>query len=59
MNTTIAQGDLPRDGGILRVIAKQNMVDLGEFGTLPCAGVYADVVEAGHISHGDTLRLLD
>jgi len=32
---------------------------LGDFGTLPCAGVYADVVRAGRIQCGDTLRFLD
>jgi len=59
ISVTLAQGDLPRDPGILRAIAEHNMCDLGDFGTLPCAGVYADVVRAGRIQCGDTLRFLD
>jgi len=59
ISVTLAQDDLPRDPGILRAIAEQNMCDLGDFGHLPCAGVYADVVSAGHIQCGDTLRFLD
>jgi uncharacterized protein YcbX len=59
ISVTLAQDDLPRDPGILRAIAEHNMCDLGDFGTLPCAGVYADVVRAGRIQWGDTLRFLD
>ena len=59
ISVTLAQDDLPRDPGILRVVAQHNMCDLGDFGTLPCAGVYADVVRAGRIQCGDTLRFLD
>lgn len=59
ISVTLAQDDLPRDPGILRAIAEHNMCDLGDFGTLPCAGVYADVVRAGRIQCGDTLRFLD
>ena len=59
ISVTLAQDDLPRDPGILRAIAEQNMCDLGDFGTLPCAGVYAEVVRAGHIQCGDTLRFVD
>src|SRR5262249_21728904 len=38
----LPQADLPHDPGILRTVAQHNMRDLGDFGTLPCAGVYAD-----------------
>jgi MOSC domain-containing protein YiiM len=56
---TLAQDDLPRDPSILRAIAEQNMFDLGDFGNLPCAGVYAEVIKTGHIQCGDTLRFVE
>lgn len=56
VNTTLPQGDLPHDPGILRTIAKGNRVDLGDFGKLPCAGVYAEVVKPGVVRRGDTIR---
>jgi len=59
ISVTLAQDDLPRDPGILRAIAEQNMCDLGDFGHLPCAGVYADVIRAGTVQCGDTLQFLD
>ncbi|HEY3837763.1 MAG TPA: MOSC N-terminal beta barrel domain-containing protein [Bryobacteraceae bacterium] len=59
VNTTLPQGDLPHDAGILRTIAQHNRLDLGDFGRLPCAGVYADVVKCGTVHLGDTIRFLD
>jgi hypothetical protein len=59
VNTTLPQGDLSHDTGILRTIAQHNMRDLGDFGKLPCAGVYADVVQSGSVRCGDTVRCLD
>jgi uncharacterized protein YcbX len=59
VNTTLPQHDLPHDSGILRTIAQNNLVDLGDFGKLPCAGIYADVVRNGRIRRGDTVRCLD
>jgi uncharacterized protein YcbX len=59
VNTTLPQPSLPHDSGILRTIAQYNRVDLGDFGKLPCAGVYADVVKTGRIRPGDALRYLD
>lgn len=53
------QGELPHDPGILRTVAQHNMREVGEFGTLPCAGVYADVVNPGTIRRGDSVRGLD
>ena len=55
----MAQDDLPHDPGILRTVAFHNMCDLGEYGTLPCAGVYADVVKPGSIRRGDAVHCLD
>lgn len=46
--TTLAQGDLPRDTGILRTAAQQNKGHVG---------VYATVVREGTIRRGDLLRI--
>jgi uncharacterized protein YcbX len=46
--TTLAQGDLPRDCGILRTVARHNKAN---------AGVYAAVLQGGGIHRGDSVRL--
>jgi uncharacterized protein YcbX len=46
--TTLAQGDLPGDSGILRTAAQHNQVNVG---------VYAAVARAGTIRRGDPIRL--
>jgi len=46
--TTLAQGDLPRDPGILRTAAQHNHANVG---------VYAAVVEGGAIRRGDLVRI--
>lgn len=46
--TTLSQGDLPNDIGILRTAAQHNQAHVG---------VYAEVVHGGTIHHGDLLRL--
>jgi uncharacterized protein YcbX len=56
---TLPQSDLPRDPGILRTAAQENRLNLGDFGELPCVGVYANVLRPGRIQPGDTVRLLD
>jgi uncharacterized protein len=45
---TLPQGDLPRDSGILRTVAKYNHVNVG---------VYASVLRSGTIHRGDLVRL--
>ncbi|HEX7230587.1 MAG TPA: MOSC N-terminal beta barrel domain-containing protein [Candidatus Binatia bacterium] len=47
--TTLSQGDLPRDNGILRAAVQQNRGNVG---------VYAAVVKGGTIRSGDPVRLL-
>ena len=47
--TTLPQGDLPPDSGILRTAAKYNQAHVG---------VYATVVRGGTIYRGDTLRFV-
>jgi uncharacterized protein len=46
--TTLAQGDLPKDPGILRTVAQHNQVNVG---------VYASVLQGGKIRRGDSIRL--
>lgn len=46
--TTLAQGDLPKDPGILRTAAQHNQVNVG---------VYAAVVRGGTIRRGDPVSL--
>ena len=46
--TTLAQGDLPSDPGILRTAAQHNHVNVG---------VYATVVRGGTIRRGDPVRM--
>ncbi len=48
--TTLAQGDLPADTGILRTAAKLNQAHVG---------VYATVVQGGTIRQGDEVRLAE
>jgi uncharacterized protein YcbX len=46
--TTLPQGDLPKDAGILRAAAQHNQANVG---------VYADVVAGGAIRRGDPVTL--
>jgi uncharacterized protein YcbX len=54
--TTLAQGNLPADPGILRAVAQHNRVDLGSYGALPSVGVYASVTRGGRVQRGDSVR---
>src|SRR6266702_4181004 len=46
--TTLAQGDLPKDPGILRTAAQHNKVNVG---------VYAAVVQSGKVYRGDLVKI--
>jgi uncharacterized protein YcbX len=46
--TTLAQGDLPKDPGILRTAAQHNQVNVG---------VYASVLQGGTVRRGDPVWL--
>jgi uncharacterized protein len=46
--TTLPQGDLPKDTGILRTAAQNNRANVG---------VYASVLQGGKICRGDSVRL--
>jgi MOSC domain-containing protein YiiM len=47
--TTLAQGDLPKDSGILRTAAQHNQVNVG---------VYADVIAGGTVRRRDPVTLI-
>jgi uncharacterized protein len=54
---TLRHGPLPRDPEALRVLAKHNRVTpTGGGHPEPCAGVYATVVNPGHVGSGDPVR---
>jgi uncharacterized protein YcbX len=55
--TTLAQGDLPRDNGVLQRIARENRVDLPGFGVWSCVGAYLSVSQPGRIAVGDTVAV--
>ena len=46
--TTLPQGDLPKDSGILRTAARHNEVHVG---------VYGEVRRGGRVQRGDTVTL--
>ena len=46
--TTLPQGDLPKDAGILRTAAQHNRANVG---------VYASVLQGGRVRRGDSVRL--
>jgi uncharacterized protein len=46
--TTLSQGDLPRDPGILRTVAQHNKVSVG---------IYATVERSGTVHRGDAVRV--
>jgi uncharacterized protein len=46
--TTLPQGDLPKDTGILRTAAQHNKANVG---------IYASVLEGGTVRRGDSVRL--
>lgn len=56
--TTLPQGDLPSDPGILRAAAQHNKVMIAPLGqAMPSVGVYAAVLRGGVVRRGDPCRL--
>lgn len=55
--TTLPQGDLPKDPGILRTAAQHNRVEIPGSGRYPCVGVYATVTAGGNVRRGDPVAL--
>ncbi len=56
--TTLPQGDLPADPGILKTAAQHNRVHIPVLDqAMPSVGVYAVVVQGGSVRRGDPVRL--
>lgn len=55
--TTLAQDDLPKDTDVLRTLTRHNMVQVGDGGNYPCAGVYAVVEDHGSVRIGDGVTI--
>lgn len=53
--TTLSQGDLPKDAGVLKALADHNRVTIGTMGSFPCVGVNASVSQGGTIRVGDAV----
>lgn len=54
---TLEHGDLPRSAHSVRYPQEHNRVEAGDFGLLPCAGLYAEVVTGGTVREGDAVRV--
>jgi uncharacterized protein len=55
--TTLAQRGLPDDKSVLQTLATHNRRDFGGFGNFACFGAYAEVVEPGTVTVGDSVDL--
>lgn len=55
--TTLAQGDLPRDPGVLQAVAQHNRIELPGLGTWSCVGAYASVLTGGRVAVGDAVAV--
>jgi len=55
--TTLAQGDLPRQPGILQAIARINR-RTNDLGSFACLGAYATVARPGMVRAGDVVALV-
>ena len=55
--TTLAQGDLPDDRGVLRAAAAHNRVEISGLGEWACVGAYCSVVTPGDVCAGDPVTV--
>jgi uncharacterized protein YcbX len=55
---TLAQDDLPQDTDILRTLVRHNMMQVGDLGQFPCAGVYGVVAAPGTVRTGDRVTVV-
>jgi len=56
--TTLPQGDLPADKGILQTIARENRFDIAGLGPSSCVGAYGIVSTDGVVSCGDDVDVI-
>jgi MOSC domain-containing protein len=55
--TTLSQPGLPKDGAMLKAIARLGLKDLPVLGQSACAGWYADIVSPGIVRRGEPVRV--
>jgi uncharacterized protein YcbX len=55
--TTLAQRDVPADRSTLRVVSKENRIEIAGLGVWACAGAYASVTETGPVKLGDSVTV--
>ncbi|MDQ6649787.1 MAG: MOSC domain-containing protein [Actinomycetota bacterium] len=53
----LAHGDLPAEEGLVRAVARHNRLPLGDNGRYGCAGVYAEVLQPGTVTVGDSVEV--
>ena len=54
---TLRHGRLQRSPRAVRYLLERNRVEVPGFGTLPCAGLYAEVIAGGAVNEGDEVRI--
>jgi hypothetical protein len=54
--TTLAQGELPDDRGVLRAATAHNRIEISGLGHWACVGAYASVSASGSICVGDPVE---
>lgn len=54
---TLEHGGLGRSPRAVRYVLEHNRVEVPGFGTLPCAGLYAEVIVGGIVTEGDDVRI--
>lgn len=55
--TTLPQGNLPQDVGILKTAVAHNFLEIGDYGNFACVGGYIEVIQGGRVAVGDVVRL--
>ena len=55
--TTLAQGELPDDRGVLRAATAHNRVEISGLGSWACVGGYASVAATGAVRVGDVVNV--
>lgn len=58
VDADIEPAELEIAQGALRIPAERNRIEVAGFGVLPCAGLYAKVLQAGVIHEGDEIEVL-
>lgn len=55
--TTLPQGNLPQDLGILKTAVAHNFLQVGDYGNFACVGAYAEMIHGGTVTVEDAVRV--